>query len=99
MSKQIQGQLYVQLIGNPQPEKLEMLKILDLLEIKYDSLGVDVSTLPFAPGDTTAGSEAELQTIVKGKISDVDLPQTITESNYYANTRKRTGRAMRQRRH
>ncbi|HPD57857.1 MAG TPA: hypothetical protein P5294_11105 [Smithellaceae bacterium] len=90
MSKQIQGQLYVQLIGNPQPEKLEMLKILDLLEIKYDSLGVDVSTLPFAPGDTTAGSEAELQTIVKGKISDVDLPQTITESNYYANTRKRT---------
>jgi hypothetical protein len=71
------------------PEKPQLHNILNILGIKYDSHGLDVSSLPFALGDTTAGSEAELQTVVRGKTSDVDLPQVIAESNYYANTRRR----------
>ncbi len=71
------------------PGKPQLHNMLNMLGIKYDSLGLDISSLPFAMGDTTAGSEAELQTIVRGKSSDVDLPQVIAESNYYANTRRR----------
>jgi cell division septum initiation protein DivIVA len=60
-----------------------------LIGIQYDRLGINVGSLPFAPADTTAGSESEMQTIVMGKSTDVDLPLVIEQSNYLANIRKR----------
>ncbi|MRR15304.1 MAG: hypothetical protein EG826_02480 [Deltaproteobacteria bacterium] len=63
--------------------------IADLLGVKYDRLGLNVGSLPFAPSDTTAGSEAEMQTVVVGEKSDVDLPLFIEQSNYFANTKRR----------
>ena len=49
-----------------------------------------VDTLPFAPGDVTAGSETELQVAVVGERTDVDLPLTIEQSNYFENIVRRT---------
>ena len=46
-------------------------------------------TLPFSLKDTTAGSETELQVAVAGRKQDVDLPDTIERSNYFANVLKR----------
>ncbi len=41
--------------------------------------------LPFVAGDTTAGSENELQVAVRGRREDVDLPLTIAQSRYFTN--------------
>ncbi len=61
--------------------------------VRYDRSGsVDPASLPFVSGDTTAGSESELQTVVAGARSDVDLPLTIEQSNFFANTKKRIER-------
>lgn len=64
-------------------------ELAEAIGVKYDSLGLDVGSLPFAPSDATAGSEVELQTVVMGSKADVDLPLLIEQSNYYANTRRR----------
>jgi hypothetical protein len=63
----------------------------NLIGIKRDRLGmgINVSSLPFAPEDVTAGSESELQTVIIGKKSDVDLPIFIEQSNYLNNIRRR----------
>ena len=63
----------------------------DLIGIKNDRLGMEikVSSLPFAPEDVTAGSESEMQTVVMGKRTDVDLPIFIEQSNYLSNIRRR----------
>ena len=45
--------------------------------------------LPFAPGDTTAGTETELQAVVIGGRGEVDLPLVIEQSDYFANIAKR----------
>lgn len=50
---------------------------------------MDDDCLPFGPGDTTAGSETELQAVVVGSAEDVDLPLTIAQSKYFANLVKR----------
>ena len=47
------------------------------------------NALPFAGTDVTAGSETELQAVVIGRKEDIDLPQIIERSNYYANIAKR----------
>jgi hypothetical protein len=60
-----------------------------LIGIQYDRLGLNVGSLPFAPEDATAGSESEMQTVVIGKRTNVDLPLVIEQSNYLANIRKR----------
>ena len=60
-----------------------------LIGIQYDRLGINVGSLPFAPEDATAGSESEMQTVVIGKRTDVDLPLVIEQSNYLANIRRR----------
>jgi len=52
----------------------------------------DPCSLPFTGDDTTAGSENELQAVVLGRASDVDLPMVIRESNYYKNIIKRQRR-------
>ncbi|MBI1355473.1 MAG: hypothetical protein GC160_14095 [Acidobacteria bacterium] len=57
-----------------------------------EELGVDPNrpeTLPFGPGDVTAGSESELQAAVLGEREDVDLPQAIERSNFFANSIRR----------
>jgi hypothetical protein len=45
--------------------------------------------LPFGAGDTTGGTETELQAVVVGGRGDVDLPCIIEQSDYYANIAKR----------
>jgi hypothetical protein len=64
-------------------------ELMHLIGIQYDRLGINVGSLPFAPGDATGGSESEMQTVVMGKKTDVDLPLVIEQSNYLANIRRR----------
>jgi hypothetical protein len=64
-------------------------ELMHLIGIQYDRLGINVDSLPFAPEDATAGSESEMQTVVMGKRTNVDLPLVIEQSNYLANIRKR----------
>ncbi len=64
-------------------------ELMHLIGIQYDRLGINVGSLPFAPGDATAGSESEMQTVVIGKKTDIDLPLVIEQSNYLANIRRR----------
>lgn len=52
-------------------------------------MDIDVTSLPFAPDDVTAGSEAEMQTVIMGRQTDVDLPVFIEQSNYLGNIRRR----------
>ncbi|MFO7568926.1 MAG: hypothetical protein R6W75_03935 [Smithellaceae bacterium] len=66
-------------------------ELMNLIGVRFDRLGIDPASLPFACGDTTAGSETELQTVVIGKRADVDLSVMIEQSNYFANTRRRAG--------
>jgi hypothetical protein len=65
-------------------------RMLEMLNVHYGLSDPDVSSLPFACGDVTAGSEAELQTVVIGKRQQVDLPLTIEQSNYFADIMRRT---------
>ena len=69
-------------------------EISELIGVRYDRLGLNVGSLPFAPSDTTAGSESELQTVVVGNKANVDLPLFIEQSNYFANTRRRAKPAI-----
>jgi len=63
------------------PPTLE--ECLDALELR------GLESLPFAPGDATAGSESELQAAVVGRRDTVDLPRVIERSRYLANVQKR----------
>jgi hypothetical protein len=66
----------------------------DAMKRALASIGVSftdkdlAATLPFSLNDTTAGSETELQVAVAGRKQDVDLPDTIERSNYFANVLK-----------
>lgn len=64
----------------------------DAIGVKRDRQGmeINVSTMPFSPEDVTVGSESEMQTVIKGKRTDVDLPLFIEQSNYLSNIRRRT---------
>lgn len=64
-------------------------ELMEAIGVKYTGGNVDVGSLPFSPDDATAGSESEMQTVVLGNHSDVDLPLTIETSNYLANMRRR----------
>jgi len=63
----------------------------DKIGIKYNMSGqeINIASLPFAPEDLTAGSESEMQTVVRGRRSDVDLPIFIEQSNYLSNILRR----------
>lgn len=63
--------------------------IMESLGVRADAPGF-IARLPFAPGDATAGSETELQAVVEGSRSSVDLPLMIEQSNYFANITRRT---------
>lgn len=64
-------------------------QIAHILGIRYSNLAIAADSLPFAPADATAGSEAEMQTVVVGHKNSVDLPLFIEESNYFLNTKRR----------
>jgi len=81
-------QPYLERGGQDSPKSYK--EIAEILGVKYDRLGLNAGSLPFAPLDTTAGSEAEMQTAVVGKKSDVDLSVFIEQSNYFTNTKRRT---------
>ncbi|MBF0566587.1 MAG: hypothetical protein HQK89_15275 [Nitrospirae bacterium] len=66
-----------------------ILTFLDMLGCDRSSPERLIESLPFAAGDTTAGTETELQTVVVGSSDSVDLPRYILESNYFANIKKR----------
>lgn len=59
--------------------------IFDALGVRIRNGGVVIESLPFSVGDITAGTESELQTVVVGDKSAIDLARTIEQSNYYAN--------------
>ncbi|WP_052263333.1 hypothetical protein [Geobacter pickeringii] len=62
---------------------------LELAGVSFASPRQMAASLPFTAGDTTAGSETELQAVVMGAKEAVDLPQIIERSNYFANIMKR----------
>src|SRR5271166_15080 len=49
-----------------------------------------LDSLPFAPGDVTAGSEDELQAVVIGNSAACDLPITIRDSRFLKNIARRS---------
>ena len=49
-----------------------------------------LDSLPFAPGDVTAGSEDELQAVVMGNAAACDLPITIRDSRFLKNIARRS---------
>jgi len=69
------------------PHNLETL--CNLLHVRRTTVRTLIESIPFAPGDVTAGCENELQAVVTGGECDVDLPMAIRESTYYRNLLKR----------
>ncbi len=77
---------------NNQPvdsEPLNVRKVFARLGVSFASRDELAATLPFSLHDVTAGSESELQAVVCGAQRDVDLPQIIEQSNFFANMMKR----------
>ncbi len=68
-----------------QDERPSLLKMMNALGLNQKTHDQMIASIPFSVDDTTAGSESELQAAVKGEKSDVDLPNTIFESNYFKN--------------
>ncbi len=68
---------------------LDMEHLLRIIEINTGSLDEFARTLPFSSEDGTAGVENEFQAAVLGKKDDLDLAQTIEDSNYYKNMVRR----------
>ncbi|NJL27906.1 MAG: hypothetical protein HC897_08400, partial [Thermoanaerobaculia bacterium] len=68
------------------PRVPELRECLERLGCRFDS----IETMPFSPGDVTAGTENELQVAVYGGRDEVDLPRRILESRFYANVEKRS---------
>lgn len=64
-------------------------RVFEAMGVSLNSSDELAATLPFSLNDVTAGSESELQAVVCGSRQDVDLPQIIEESNYFANMMKR----------
>ncbi len=64
------------------PTLAECLRLLDVDPKSPESF-------PFVGTDVSAGCENELQVAVVGKATDVDLPDTIISSRYYANIKRR----------
>ncbi|NVN98870.1 MAG: hypothetical protein HXX17_06050 [Geobacteraceae bacterium] len=57
--------------------------------VSFSSADSLAATLPFSFDDVTAGSESELQAVVCGEKSDIDLPLFIEESNFFSHMMKR----------
>nr|MDJ0785129.1 hypothetical protein [Desulfosarcinaceae bacterium] len=73
-----------------QGQPVSLTRLAELLEMKDPRSEAYAATLPFAKGDTTAGVENELQTVVCGDQQQVDLPLVIRNSNYFKNITAKT---------
>jgi len=73
-------------VGN-EPESIR--KTFSRLGVSFASREELAATLPFSVNDVSAGSESELQAVVCGEQTDVDLPLVIEQSNFFANIMKR----------
>ncbi len=76
--------------GRADGEK-DLSRYLNLLGMETGSPEAFAASLPFSPGDATAGAENELQAVVKGSRENIDLAAAIEESNYYKNIVRRAG--------
>jgi hypothetical protein len=63
--------------------------VVERMRVDRGSHEAYLESLPFSVGDTTAGSETELQAVVIGGRKQADLPLTIEQSNYFANIMRR----------
>ncbi|MDJ0809534.1 MAG: hypothetical protein QNJ01_05495 [Desulfobacterales bacterium] len=70
----------------PSPFDSERLKA--ALEIDHHSPDALAHSLPFGPGDTTAGVENEIQAAVRGPADQVDLALSIRDSDFFENIRR-----------
>jgi hypothetical protein len=75
-------------VVSPQ-RRLTGAEILDRLCRELLGTGRSPAGLPFCKDDVTCGCENELQAVVIGSRKDVDLPQTIEQSNYFQNIIRR----------
>jgi hypothetical protein len=71
-------------------EPVSRVRLAEILEMPARTSDAFTAALPFAPGDTTAGVENELQTVVFGDQAKVDLPLVIRHSNYFKNITAKT---------
>ena len=60
-----------------------------MLEVDMTTPDRFIRSMPFVGDDVTAGTENEFQTVVKGGVEHVDLPQTLIQSPVYKTIRKR----------
>jgi hypothetical protein len=81
--------LKIENVAIPFRDSHDLTRLLSVMEIDQGSPGAFAESIPFSAGDTTAGSETELQAAVAGEKGNVDLPVTIEESNYYRNIIRR----------
>lgn len=70
-------------------EGYDLQRIRERLGVRAESAESLAASVPFGAGDTTAGAENELQTVVVGAREQVDFCQCIERSNYYQNILKR----------
>jgi len=92
LSQQSRGDLCLHRIDEPNGRDLRPESITEMLEragVEPAHLPSFITSLPFSAGDTTAGTETELQAAVAGRREDVDLPITIEESVYFAAVARR----------
>jgi hypothetical protein len=68
----------------------DLQRICSVLGIDRRNARTLAESLPFSCGDTTAGTENELQTAIVGNAESVDLPLRIKESGYFKNLLRRT---------
>ncbi len=83
---------------NGSSKKTFVRTIFQSVGVRYSGSSVDVTTLPFHPGDVLLGTETELNAFVSGKAKDIDLAREITDSVFYAQARydsKAIGKATR----
>lgn len=77
---------------NESPSCIDLSYLHQIMGIPASSDDGFIESLPFSSGDTTAGTENELQVVVLGNRKDLDLAITIEESNYYKNLIRRAAR-------
>ncbi|MEW6261862.1 MAG: hypothetical protein AB1641_02185 [Thermodesulfobacteriota bacterium] len=87
-----EDQITISLISRPGPRPIQPAEALRCLGVDPSSPDRLTASLPFSGRDLTCGVENELQAVVLGSRSQVDLPQTIERSNYYQNIVKRLRR-------
>ncbi len=71
-------------------ETLNLQAALACAGVSFHTRETMLRSLPFGWGDTTAGSETELQVAVEGARDRVDLPDFMVRSNFFANIARRT---------